>query len=95
MNPLQLVISHQNHGEVSAWLVITIVVLLLIWLWSVVVVAKTKTQDPFDRIVWLLVVLALNIVGTLLYFFFGTEDDGRTKADSEQELKRRANEGLL
>lgn len=56
-----------------------------------------ETDDPYDRIVWLLIVLALNFVGTLLYFFFGGDpkkDEGETR-NKEADLKRRANEGTL
>ncbi len=71
---------------------ILILAVQLVWLWSVVSVARTKTEDPYDRIVWLLVVLTLNIVGTILYLFFGADDrEGEGNASSEEELKRRMN----
>jgi cytochrome c-type biogenesis protein CcmH/NrfG len=56
--------------------------------------------DPFDRIVWLLIILALSIVGTILYFLFGMESASSEPVEtdldaSDAELKRRANEGEL
>jgi hypothetical protein len=49
----------------------------LFWLISVVHIAQTKTKDPFDRIVWLMVVLALNAIGTLLYLIFAPDKPKR------------------
>jgi len=79
-------------SDMPGLLLSCIVVALLLWLWSVVVIARNKTEDPYDRIVWLIVVLALNFVGTLLYFFFAQDSP---KPGSEEEIKRRANEGTL
>lgn len=53
----------------TLWLILFLVV-ELIWLASIVSIARQKTPDPFDRIVWLLIVLALNIFGTILYALF-------------------------
>ena len=80
-----------------------IVVTQIVWLCSVVSVARNKTEDPFDRIVWLMVVLALNIIGTLLYLFFGAGVAQKRSSShpllppavTEDEVKRRANEGTL
>jgi hypothetical protein len=56
--------SWETFWTSFGWLV---VVTQVIWLCSVVSVARNRTKDPFDRVVWLIVVLALNIVGTFLY----------------------------
>lgn len=89
--------SLNSAGELPGWAIIAIGVGLILWLWSVVHIARAKTEDPFDRVVWLLVVLMLNFVGTLLYVFF---DNARLAEErqgpiSEEEIKRRANEGTL
>jgi len=79
--------------EIQGWTLAIILIVLLSWLWSVVAVATTKTEDPYDRIVWLLIVLILNMVGTLLYCLYGPEK--KQKKDdlvrSEEDLKRRVN----
>jgi len=100
MNPINITLAGQNAGEISGLLILGIAAALILWLWSIVVIAKTKTEDPYDRIVWLLIVLALNVVGTLLYFFFYVRHPGNEKVEcditlSDADLKRRANEGTL
>jgi len=86
--------------DFQGWLLFPVGIALILWLWSVVEIANKKTVDPFDRIVWLLVVLALNFVGTLLYLFFADSEESKARAirkelDAEAEIKRRANEGML
>jgi heme/copper-type cytochrome/quinol oxidase subunit 2 len=70
-----------------------LIVTTVAWLWSIVAIAREKTADPLDRIVWLMIVLMLNVIGTVLYVLFS----GTKKANphDESELKRRANEGTL
>ncbi|MEM9446820.1 MAG: PLDc N-terminal domain-containing protein [Verrucomicrobiota bacterium] len=74
--------------------------LVIIWLLTVYFVATTKTKDPVDRIVWLLIVLFLNILGSAIcisYNFVKWIQSGKTidlKA-SEEDIKKRANEANL
>lgn len=65
---MQLFSFNISHMPFMGLLVFIIVE--LVWLWSVLTVARQKTPDPFDRIVWLMIVLALNIIGTILYALF-------------------------
>jgi len=95
----------EYSGPNAPWIWAGFIVIEILWLWSVVTVAKEKTPDPYDRIVWLLIVLMLNFVGTLLYFFFAASSDSPkpqekkkpdyTKIRSEAELKQSANNGTL
>ena len=91
---------NNTFGETSGWGFCVVGFFLILWLCSVVAVARTKTEDPFDRIVWLLIVLALNFVGTLLWLFFSGAEKSKVSASgevpgSEADIKRRANEGTL
>jgi uncharacterized membrane protein len=97
MNPLNITFIGQNFSQMTAWAFCSLIVALILWIWSVVVVAKEKTEDPYDRIVWLLIVLILNFLGTLLYFFFGgdAKKEESQKRKSEEDIKRRANDGTL
>ncbi len=97
MNPINLLFAGQNFNWLPGWVSLGIIIAFMVWLWSVVVIAKEKTEDPYDRIVWLLIVLLLNFVGTLLYFFFAGDAKSRKEriAVSERDIKRRANEGRL
>ena len=64
---------------------------LAFWIQCVVRVAQEKTEDPLDRIVWLLIVLLLNVLGAALYVAFGPqakEDQQRAKI-REQEADSR------
>ena len=100
MNPLNISIAGQNADSIPGWLISIIIVGEIVWLWSVVRVATKRTEDPFDRIVWLLIVLALNIVGTILYVLFGmvsqtADSDEDWPLNYDEEIKKRANEGRL
>ena len=98
MNPINFTIAGQNADQIPSGLLFAVAIGFIIWVWSIVVVARTKTDDPFDRIVWLMIVIALNILGTILYFVFGMQNSkigAQTTSSSEEEIKRRANEGTL
>ena len=100
MNPFNLTFVGQNSDHIPGGLIFAIIVGIIFWLWSVVIVATKKTDDPYDRIVWLLIILALNIVGTILYFIFGNQKADKYgspsgSSSSEADIKRRANEGTL
>ncbi len=92
---------NSSLGDFSGWTLFMVGIALLLWLWSVVEIANKKTEDPFDRIVWLLVVLALNFVGTLLYLFFADSEESkarvaaRTNAMAETEAKRMRDKGII
>lgn len=51
-----------------------LVVIELLWLWSVITVVRHKTPDPSDRIVWLIIILAFNFLGTLAYTFLAPQN---------------------
>ena len=93
MNPNQLILDSLNQSEDNTFIIFIVMIAIIAWLWSVVVVAREKTEDPFDRIVWLLIVLMLNILGTILYILFSGSKG--SNVINETELKKRANEGTL
>lgn len=96
MNLIEIQFAGYPLNELPAWALLGIGIALILWLWSVVVIANEKTEDPYDRIVWLLIVLLLNFLGTLLYIFFaGNKNPKKNLLSAEQEIKRRANEGKL
>ena len=98
MNPINFTLAGINADQISGGLIVAVVIGLIVWLWSVVIVARSKTDDPFDRIVWLMIVLFLNLVGTILYYIFGIQNSQKSAErpnTSEEEIKRKANEGTL
>ncbi len=97
MDLINITIVGKNLSELPGWGLALVAALLILWLWSVVVIATEKTEDPYDRIVWILIVLLLNFVGTLLYIFFGPERRIKENGilSSDEELKRRVNEDSL
>ncbi len=40
---------------------------IVFWIWSLVDCLKSEWKNPSDRIVWFLVILFLNLFGSLLY----------------------------
>lgn len=49
---------------------VTITLIELVWLWSVITIVRQKTPEPSDRIVWLIIVLFFNFLGTIAFMFF-------------------------
>ena len=45
------------------------IALFLFWIWMIVDVATRKFKSDTDKVVWILIVLLLNILGALIYFF--------------------------
>ncbi len=93
MNLIRMIFESLDKETVSGLVVFLLGASTIGWLWSVVTIAREKTEDPLDRIVWLIIVLALNIFGTILYILFSGPK--QTNPHDESELKRRANEGML
>lgn len=96
MSVIELIFRGELPSEWS-WVPALVIILLIFWLWSIVAIAREKTEDPYDRIVWLLIVLALNFVGSFLCLFFGPRAKSRRDGGrlSDEEIKRRANDGTL
>ena len=45
--------------------------LTVFWIWTIIDAALREFQDSTEKIVWILVILFLNILGSLIYLFFG------------------------
>jgi membrane protein DedA with SNARE-associated domain len=46
-------------------------VVLVLWIWALIDILKSDFKDNINKIIWLLVVLLLNFLGVLLYYFIG------------------------
>jgi cbb3-type cytochrome oxidase subunit 3 len=64
-------INLNGLGGLPAWALVVFALCFLFWIGTVLRVAREKTRDPFDRIVWLLIVLLLNVVGAIIYVLYG------------------------
>ena len=71
------------HTDSFGWGYAVAAVVILLWLGSVVWIAKENTEDPFDRIVWLMIVLTLNFVGTVLYLVFAENETGKVESKAQ------------
>ncbi|NVK83815.1 MAG: PLDc_N domain-containing protein [Cytophagia bacterium] len=50
-------------------LVITLIILtLVLWFWALIDIAKTRRQNPSEMSSWFLLIIALPLVGSILYF---------------------------
>jgi len=74
-----------------------IIVGILLWIGTIVYIARTKTDDPLDRIVWLIIVLTLNLAGSLLYLFFRPKktQENNVALTAEEDIIAKANSGKL
>ncbi len=74
------IISLLLPKDLSGTAITIIVVVQLLWLWSVVAIARERTDEPTDRVVWLMIVLFLNILGTVLYLCFSPVKQSEIKS---------------
>ncbi len=51
----------------GAWLIIGLL-LLAFWIWMIVDCAKRKFKNDLEKIIWILVIIFTNWVGSLTYF---------------------------
>lgn len=52
--------------------------ILVFWIWSVIDVLKNEFTGS-NKIVWLIIVLVLNLIGSFLYFFIGRKQKVQQK----------------
>lgn len=50
--------------EIAITLVILTVVL---WIWALIDIAKTRRQNPSEKSLWFLLIIALPLIGSILY----------------------------
>ena len=43
----------------------------IFWLWMLIDAIKSKTLSDTEKIIWVLVIIFLNLLGALIYFFAG------------------------
>lgn len=41
----------------------------LFWLWMIIDLLKRKSMDGTNKLIWLVVLVFINVIGVLLYFF--------------------------
>lgn len=46
---------------------------IVLWIWSIVDVVRSNFKKESDKIVWLIVVLSLQLMGTILYMIYGVK----------------------
>ena len=55
------------------WLVLAAISLagLLFWVWMLIDAIRNKSLSDNERIVWVLVIIFVNLLGAVIYFFAG------------------------
>ena len=73
----------------TIWVVIAAILILIVlgtvfWIWMLIDAAR---RDLDDKVVWILIILFLNILGALIYFFVGRRQAIKTaqKGDNSQD----------
>lgn len=56
---------------------------------------KATDMDPTDKICWTIVLCSLNVLGLILYFIYGPKIRHEDSFDTEEKIKKAANEGRL
>ena len=51
--------------------------LIIAWIWMIVDCVQRKFKSESDKIVWILVLLFLNLIGLILYYFIVFKKDKR------------------
>lgn len=56
-----------NSGNME--IAITLVILtVVLWVWALLDIAKTRRQNPSEKSLWFLLIIALPLIGSILYF---------------------------
>jgi len=54
---------------VAFWILLVIILLFVFWIWMIIDCAQRRFKRDTDKIVWILVIILLQIVGALIYYF--------------------------
>lgn len=66
-----MVLLHSFFSGMESSLVILCILLLIIWSVALVAIANGRFYDNTTKLCWFFIVLVLNIVGILLFIFWG------------------------
>ena len=58
----------------SLLFLILIIAAGIFWMWTLVDCLKAEWRNPTDRVVWLLVIVLLNLLGSILYVLIAPND---------------------
>lgn len=61
MGPVGIIGMIVGLGIVIAW--------GLFWLWMLIDLLKRKSMDGINKLIWLVVLIFINVIGVLLYYF--------------------------
>ncbi len=73
-----------------AGIVITVIWLLalLFWLWMLIDAVTRKFDDNVEKLIWVLVIIFLNIIGALIYYFLIKARDRRSAISKPANRRR-------
>ncbi len=66
-----MVLLHSFFSGMESSLVMLYILLLIIWSVALVAIANGRFYDNTTKLCWFFIVLVLNIVGILLFIFWG------------------------
>ena len=84
MQPITIQISLNLNQEFWFW---ACIICLILWLLTVISLLKRQDMKEVDKIVWVIVLCALNILGATLYWFLAPGKESLSRARTEKELK--------
>jgi hypothetical protein len=79
----------------NALIFIIALVLLIAWLLTLVTHLKSTHMDPTDKVCWTVVLCTLNLLGLVIYVLMAPKIPDEDLLDTEDKIKRAANEGRL
>ena len=80
-----MVLLHSFFSGMESSLVMLCILLLIIWSVALVAIANGRFYDNTTKLCWFFIVLVLNIVGILLFIFWGRKQvdyNNRNKSDA-------------
>jgi len=66
-------------GKLLALLIPVILLELGLLVWALLDVIRRERVRGGNKVVWILVIVLINLIGPIIYFLFGREDDSAEK----------------
>ena len=61
-----------SPGALACWVAIILSLIgLALWIWALVHAIKNPALDSNERLIWVIVIVLLQLLGALIYVFFG------------------------
>lgn len=81
-NEFYMVLLQTLFGSLDGFMLILFLLITTIWLIALVAVANGRFNDNITKLCWFFIILFLNIIGVLLFVFWGRKEVFKTEKNN-------------